>query len=82
MQTVRLTREDGTPVVDHNLWAVTLQAWEYRIVYLVSAQEPETLTGLGAEGWEVVAVLAWPAPFTAKVYLKRPRTTTEEEQVP
>lgn len=48
---------------------MTPQTWEYRVVYL--RNEEEALTHLGAEGWELVAVLDWPAPYSAKAYLKR-----------
>jgi hypothetical protein len=45
------------------------QHWEYRIV--ASAMTQEDLNSLGAEGWELVGVVAQPA--TTQFYFKRLR---------
>jgi hypothetical protein len=45
------------------------QQWEYRII--ASAMTQEDLNSLGAEGWELVSVVAQPA--TTQFYFKRLR---------
>jgi hypothetical protein len=43
--------------------------WEYRII--ASAVTEAALNALGADGWELVGVVALPA--TTQFYFKRPR---------
>jgi hypothetical protein len=45
------------------------QQWEYRII--ASAMTQDELNTLGADGWELVGVVALPA--TTQLYFKRPR---------
>lgn len=49
------------------------QVWEYKVVQFAGRSENEQLNALGAEGWELVAVIfsniSW-------YYLKRPKQGT------
>jgi hypothetical protein len=45
------------------------QQWEYRVI--ASTMTEDTLNTMGAEGWELVGVVALPA--TTQFYFKRPR---------
>jgi hypothetical protein len=47
------------------------QRWEYKVI-LQSVASEEELNALGAEGWELVGIVA--LPETAQFYFKRART--------
>jgi hypothetical protein len=59
------------PVQPQMVYVYEKQRWQYKVI-VQSAVSEEELNALGAEGWELVGVVA--LPETRQFYFKRART--------